>query len=163
MPNAKPFAHLAVPDDEPPALAGTPLEFRARELAERAEWHTTRPASNQETIERIRESDVIINIRSAVPFPREVLEACPNLRLLSVWGTGVDHVDLEAAEELGITVSNTPGYGAPYVSEHALALALAVSRQIVLNDRRIRQGGWAAGYIDELYGKTLGVVGTGAL
>lgn len=163
MQDSKPFSLLAVPDDEPPALAGTPLEARARDLADRAEWHTTRPASNQETIERIREADAIINIRSAVPFPREVLEACPNLRLLSVWGTGVDHVDLAAAAELGITVSNTPGYGAPYVSEHALALALAVSRQIVQNDRRIREGGWAAGYIDELYGKTLGVVGTGAI
>ena len=163
MQDSKPFSLLAVPDDEPPALAGTPLEKRARDLADRAEWHTTRPAGNQETIERIREADAIINIRSAVPFPREVLEACPNLRLLSVWGTGVDHVDLAAAAELGITVSNTPGYGAPYVSEHALALALAVSRQIVQNDRRIREGGWAAGYIDELYGKTLGVVGTGAI
>ena len=60
-------------------------------------------------------------------------------------------------------MSNTPGYGAPYVSEHALALALAVSRQIVQNDRRIREGGWAAGFIDELYGKTLGVVGAGAI
>jgi len=163
MSSTRPFKLLVVPDDEPPALAGTPLEPRAKELAERTEWHTTRPSGNQETIDRIREADVIINIRSAVSFPREVLEACPNLRLLSVWGTGVDHVDLEAAEELGITVSNTPGYGAPYVSEHALALALAVSRQLVQNDRRIRQGGWAAGYIDELYGKTLGVVGTGAI
>jgi D-3-phosphoglycerate dehydrogenase len=163
MPNAKPFSLLVVPDDEPPALVGTPLETRARALAARAEWHTTRPANNGETIDRIRDADAIINIRSAVPFPRGVLEACPNLKLLSVWGTGVDHVDLAAAEELGITVANTPGYGAPYVSEHALALALAVSRQIVQNDRRIREGGWAAGFIDELYGKTLGVVGTGAI
>ena len=68
-----------------------------------------------------------------------------------------------AAEELGVTVSNTPAYGAPYVSEHALALALAVSRQIVQNDRHIRQGGWTRGFIDELYHKTLGVVGTGAI
>ncbi|MDE2843407.1 MAG: hypothetical protein OXN21_08500 [Chloroflexota bacterium] len=113
MSNAKPFALLAIPDDEPPALAGTPLESRARELADLAEWHTTRPASNQETIERIRKADAIINIRSAVPFPREVLEACPNLKLLSVWGTGVDHVDLAAAEELGITVSNTPDTARP--------------------------------------------------
>ena len=163
MPTSKPFSLLVVPDDEPPALTGTPLEARARALADQVQWHTTRPASNGEIIGRIREADAIINIRSAVPFPREVLEACPNLKLLSVWGTGVDHVDLAAAEEQGITVANTPGYGAPYVSEHALALALAVSRQIVQNDRRIREGGWAAGFIDELYGKTLGVVGTGAI
>lgn len=163
MTNIKPFSLLVVPDDEPPALSGTPLEARARSLADRSIWHNTRPADSLELISRIRDADAIINIRSAIAFPREVLEACPNLRLLSVWGTGIDHVDLEAAEELGITVSNTPGYGAPYVSEHALALALAVSRQIVQNDRRIREGGWAAGFIDELYGKTLGVVGTGAI
>ena len=163
MPTSKPFSLLVVPDDEPAALAGTPLETRARALADRVQWHTTRPANYGDTIARIGEADAIINIRSAIPFPRAVLEACPNLKLLSVWGTGVDHVDLAAAEELGITVSNTPGYGAPYVSEHALALALAVSRQIVQNDRRIREGGWAAGFIDELYGKTLGVVGAGAI
>ena len=163
MPTQKPFSLLVVPDDEPPVLAGTPLEARARGLADNVEWHVTRPSDNAETIQRIAHSDAIINIRSAIPFPRQVLEACPNLKLLSVWGTGVDHVDLVAAAELGITVSNTPGYGAPYVSEHALALALAVSRQIVQNDRRIRAGGWTAGFIDELYGKTLGVVGTGAI
>ena len=163
MAMVKPYSLLVVPDDEPPALSGTPLESRARSLADRSVWHTTRPTDSSELIARIRDADAIINIRSAIPFPREVLEACANLRLLSVWGTGVDHVDLAAAEELGITVSNTPGYGAPYVSEHALALALAVSRQILQNDRRIRDGGWATGFIDELYGKTLGVVGAGAI
>lgn len=163
MPNSKPYSLLVIPDDEPPVLAGTRLEARARALAERVEWHTTRPASIQDTIDRIKDADAVINIRSAVPFPRPALVACPNLKLLSVWGTGVDHVDLTAAAELGITVANTPGYGAPYVSEHALALALAVSRKIVQNDRRIRAGGWTEGFIDELYGKTLGVIGTGAI
>ncbi len=160
---SKPFSRLVVPDDEPPVLTGTPLEARARALADQVEWHVTRPANPQDTIQRIRQADAVINIRSSVQFSREVLTECPNLKLLSVWGTGVDHVDLEAAVELGITVANTPGYGAPYVSEHALTLALAVSRQIVSNDRRIREGGWTAGFIDELYGKTLGVVGTGAI
>jgi D-3-phosphoglycerate dehydrogenase len=160
---AAPFSLLVIPDDEPPVLAGTPLEARARALAERVEWHVTRPGSEADTIDRIKDADVVINIRSSVQFPRNVLVASPHLKLLSVWGTGVDHVDLAAAAELDITVANTPGYGAPYVSEHALTLALAVSRQIVSNDRRIRAGGWTAGFIDELYNKTLGVVGTGAI
>ena len=163
MPSTKPFSLLVIPDDEPPVLAGTPLEARARALAERVEWHVTRPGSEADTIDRIKDADAVINIRSSVQFPRDVLVACPHLKLLSVWGTGVDHVDLAAAAELDITVANTPGYGAPYVSEHALTLALAVSRQIVSNDRRIRAGGWTAGFIDELYNKTLGVVGTGAI
>ncbi len=163
MPEPKPFSLLVVPDDEPPVLAGTPLEERSRALADQVEWHFTRPGSEAETIARIKDSEAIINIRSSVQFTRNVLTACPRLKLLSVWGTGVDHVDLAAAAELGITVANTPGYGAPYVSEHALALAMAVSRRIVENDRRIREGGWTAGFIDELYNKTLGVVGAGAI
>ena len=163
MPEPKPFSLLVVPDDEPPVLAGTPLEERSRALADQVEWHFTRPVSEADTIARIKDSEAIINIRSSVQFTRNVLNACPRLKLLSVWGTGVDHVDLAAAAELGITVANTPGYGAPYVSEHALALAMAVSRRIVENDRRIREGGWTAGFIDELYNKTLGVVGAGAI
>jgi phosphoglycerate dehydrogenase-like enzyme len=160
---AKPFSLLVVPDDEPPVLAGTPYEARARGLAENVNWHFDRPASEAETIGRLKDADGVINIRSSVQFTRAVLAACPRLKILSVWGTGVDHVDLPAAAELGITVSNTPGYGAPYVAEHALTLALAVSRQIVTNDRHIREGGWTRGFINELYGKTLGVVGTGAI
>ena len=166
MSSQKPFSLIVVPDDEPPVLSGTPYDARVRTLAERVEWHFDRPASDQETIERLKDADAVINIRSSVQFNRQVQYACSKLKILSVWGTGVDHVDLSAAEELGITVSNTPGYGAPYVSEHALTLALAVSRQIVQNDRHIRhirQGGWTRGFIDELYGKTLGVVGAGAI
>ncbi|MFQ6027984.1 MAG: 2-hydroxyacid dehydrogenase [Dehalococcoidia bacterium] len=163
MTTAKSFSLIVVPDDEPPVLSGTPLDARVRALAEKVEWHFDRPAGEEGTIERLKECDAVINIRSSVPFTRRVLAACPNLKILSVWGTGVDHVDLAAASELGITVSNTPGYGAPYVSEHALALALAVSRQIVQNDQYIRQGGWTRGFINELYNKTLGVVGTGAI
>ena len=163
MPNPTPFSLLVIPDDEPPVLAGTPLEERSRALADQVEWHFTRPDSEADTIARIKDSEAIINISSSVQFTRNVLAACPRLKLLSVWGTGVDHVDLAAASELGITVANTPGYGTPYVSEHALALAMAVSRRIVENDRRIRDGGWTAGFIGELYNKTLGVVGAGAI
>ncbi len=163
MDNSKPFQRLVVPDDEPAVLANTPFEARARSLAHDVIWYFDRPNDETSTIERLSEADCIINIRSSVKFTRNVLANCNSLRILSVWGTGVDHVDLLAAEEYGITVSNTPAYGAPYVSEHALTLALAVSRQIVESDRHIRQGGWTRGFINELYGKTLGVIGTGAI
>ena len=163
MDNSKPFQRLVVPDDEPAVLANTPFEARARNLAHDVIWYFDRPNDETSTIERLSEADCIINIRSSVKFTRNVLANCNRLRILSVWGTGVDHVDLLAAEEYGITVSNTPAYGAPYVSEHALTLALAVSRQIVESDRHIRQGGWTRGFINELYGKTLGVIGTGAI
>jgi D-3-phosphoglycerate dehydrogenase len=163
MSDSKPFSKLVIPDDEPVVLFGTLYEERARSLAEEVIWHTDRPIDEKETIARIEDADCVINIRSSVKFTRNVLSHCLNLKILSVWGTGIDHVDLPAAEEFGITVSNTPAYGAPYVAEHALTLALAVSRQIVQSDKYVRDGGWTRGFINELYGKTLGVIGTGAI
>ena len=109
----KPFSLIVVPDDEPPVLYGTPYEAQVRALAERVDWHFDRPASDQDTIDRLKDADAVINIRSSVRFNRQVLAACPKLKILSVWGTGVDHVDLPAAEELGITVSNTPALRPP--------------------------------------------------
>ena len=72
-------------------------------------------------------------------------------------------VDLEACRRLGILVTNTPGYSAPAVAEHAIALALAVSKRVLQNDRKVRQGGWATEPVGQLYGKTLGIVGAGPI
>ena len=91
------------------------------------------------------------------------MEVCPNLRIISVWAAGVNHVDLEAAKDLGVTVSYTPGYGRIGVGEHTLALMLAVARDIPKIDRSIKAGGWPEHLLVELHGKTLGVVGGGAI
>ncbi len=83
--------------------------------------------------------------------------------MISIWGTGTDNVDLRAAQRLGITVTNTPGVSAASVAEHALALMLAVARRIPAQDQGVREGRWPRGASLELYGKTLGIVGLGAI
>ena len=163
MPNNKPFNLIVIPDDEPVVLKTTPLAEKVYDLAETVEWHTTRPLTDDETINLIKDADAVINIRGSVQFNENVLSSCPNLKLISVWGTGVNHVDLGFAESQGVWVSNTPAYGAPYVAEQALALGLSVGRQIVSNHNRVVGGGWTAGYVNEFYNKTLGVIGTGAI
>ena len=102
MTSKKPFDLLVVPDDEPPVLSGTLYEPRARILASEVAWYFDRPLNTAATIDRIRDADAIINIRSSVLFDREVLSRCTKLKILSIWGTGVDHVDLVAASEFGI-------------------------------------------------------------
>tara|TARA_B100000029_G_scaffold516069_1_gene626571 strand:- start:20317 stop:21312 length:996 start_codon:yes stop_codon:yes gene_type:complete len=159
----KPFKLIVVPDDEPVVLQTTDLAQRVYELADTVEWHTSRPTTDQDTIDLIKDADAIINIRGSVQFNQHVLSNCSGLKLISVWGTGVNHVDLKFAESQGIWVSNTPAYGAPYVAEQALSLGLAVGRQIVSNHNRVVDGGWTAGYVNEFYNKTLGVIGTGAI
>jgi phosphoglycerate dehydrogenase-like enzyme len=82
---------------------------------------------------------------------------------LSIWGVGTDNIDLAAAARHGVTVCNTPGANAYAVAEHAIALALAVARKIPQIDREMRGGAWPREMLTQLYGKTLGVFGTGSI
>ena len=151
---------IVVPDDEPPVLAGTIEEERLKQLGE-VRVYDSRAFGDEELIVRVADADVVLNIRATSIFSRNVMRNCSSLKLISIYGVGYDNVDMQAASELGITITNTPGYSAVAVSEMALSLMLAVARRIVLNDRSIRAGGWARGYSSQLYGKTLGVIGTG--
>jgi D-3-phosphoglycerate dehydrogenase len=153
---------IVVPDDNPPALAGTPALERLRRLGEVQVYDSdaTDPVVLQD---RLREAAIAVNIRGRTRFTTEVLAACPILRLISIWGTGTDNVDLKAAAARGITVTNTPGANAIAVAEHSLALMLAVVKQLVPADRVIRQGGWPRSLVSQLRGKRLGIVGTGLI
>ena len=153
---------IVIPDDAPPVLAGS-RAFAALRGQPGLDYHDTLPGSEARLIERIRDADVVINIRSSCKFPAAVFAACPKLRLLSIWGTGTDHVDLAAAARHGVTVTNTPAVSAISIAEHALALLLAVARQIPRIDSSTRAGEWARGAFVQLYGKTAGILGLGAV
>ena len=154
---------VVVPDDFPPALTGSPAEARLRGLGA-VSIHTERGADQAaELCRRVGDAEVVLNIRAHARFTEEVLRACPQLRLISIWGTGVDNVDLEACRRLGITVTNTPEVNADAVAEHTIALMLAGLRRIPALDRDVRQGQWPRGLLVQAHGKTLGVVGLGAI
>lgn len=157
---------IVIPDDAPAVLAPSRAYERWREQTRgryQLDYFDTLPGSVENLIARIREADIVINIRSSSKFTREVFEACPKLRLLSLWGTGTDNVDLEAAAGHGVTVTNTPSVSAPAIAEHCLALMLAVARRIVELDAEVRRGAWPKGFVTQLTGKTLGVIGLGAI
>ena len=154
---------IVVPDDFPPALTGSAAEARLRALGE-ATVHTERGADREdELIRRIGDAEAVINIRAHARFTERVLAACPRLRLVSIWGTGTDNVDLAACRARGIAVTNTPGVNAHAVAEHTLALMLAVTRRIPTMDHDVRGGQWPRGLLIQLEGKTLGLIGLGAI
>lgn len=153
---------IAVPDDAPAVLGRSAALDRLRSLAE-VRYFDSLPQSAVELIERIRDADIVVNIRSSCRFTREVFEACLKLRLLSIWGTGTDNVDLAAARNHGVMVTNTPGVAASSVAERALALLFAVAHRIVQQDSAVRAGSWPRGDALVLKGKTVGVVGLGAI
>jgi len=153
---------VVVPDDYPPVL-GPSAAFKTLMADANVTHHDSLPASAQVLLERIADAEAVLNIRSSIAFGEEVFAACPKLRVLSLWGTGTDHVDLSAAREHGVIVTNTPGVSAVAMAEHALALMLAVARDIPRIDARTRKGAWPRGFVTQLHGKTLGVVGLGAI
>jgi D-3-phosphoglycerate dehydrogenase len=114
-------------------------------------------------VERIGSAKVVINIRSSCRFPASVFERCPTMRMVSIWGTGTDNIDLEAAKRCGVKVANTPGVSATSVAEHSLVLMLATARKVPIQDAAVRSGTWPRGQSIELNGKTLGVIGLGAI
>jgi D-3-phosphoglycerate dehydrogenase len=153
---------ISIPDDAPAIL---PASAVWPQLAARAtlDYHDSLPGSEDRLIERIGAAEVVLNIRASSKFTERVFASCPRLRLISVWGTGTDHVDLPAAARHGVTVTNTPGVSAISIAEHALALLLAVARRIPQLDAATRRGEWPRGQSIELHGKTCGVVGLGAI
>jgi D-3-phosphoglycerate dehydrogenase len=110
----------------------------------------------------IGEADAVITRNAGLN--RAAMDAAPRLRVVAVHGVGVDPVDVRHATALGIAVANTPGTNARSVAEHALALILALARQVPAADRAVREGRIDFKYharLVELSGKTLGIVGCG--
>jgi D-3-phosphoglycerate dehydrogenase len=153
---------IIIPDDFPRAISGTKAEQKLKTLGE-VQIYPDKAKTQEELIERIKVAEVLINIRAYTHLNAEVLALCRNLKLISVWGTGTDNVDLESARKLGITVTNTPGANALSVAEHTIALLLSLARQIPLLDREVRSGNWPRVEMVQLSGKVLGLFGLGAI
>ncbi len=153
---------IVIPDDQP-VVMGTCSGYRRLVEQQPVGYHATLPGSEEVLIERIRDFEIVINIRSSTKFTERVFEACPQMKLLSIWGTGTDNVDLKAAQRHGVTVTNTPGVAAIAIAEHSLMLTLAVARRIVSLHRQTVEGEWPRGQSVQLRGKTLGIIGLGAI
>lgn len=93
----------------------------------------------------------------------EVIDAAPRLKVIARYGVGVDRVDVAAATRRGVIVTNTPGANAAAVAEHAVALMLALCRNLCSSDRAVRNGEWPRFDGVGLRGKTVGLLGFGAV
>lgn len=123
---------------------------------------TTGNENEEVLIERARNAEVVVV--SNIPLRKHFFENCPKLRMLSVAFTGVDHIDLEECKKRGITVCNAAGYSTEAVAELTIGMMIAVYRKMVGGDAILRIGGDRQGVLgSELHGKTVGIVGLGAI
>ncbi|WP_199433186.1 D-2-hydroxyacid dehydrogenase family protein [Qaidamihabitans albus] len=119
-------------------------------------------ADRDELVRRLAGFEVVVAMRERTPFPAELLERLPDLRLLVTTGQRNAAIDVAAADRLGIVVSGT-GYLPHPTAEHTWALILAAMRHLPEEERSVRAGGWQHTVGTSLHGATLGLLGLGRL
>ena len=121
------------------------------------------PKTPDELKERIKSADIVIVGWS--DLTKNVIDSTKQLKMISIWATTCHYADLKAAKERGIVVTHVPGYATEAVAEHTFALLLAAIRRLPQADKHIRKGGfdWRPFGGGELYGKTIGIIGTGSI
>lgn len=122
------------------------------------------PSSIEELVSRIKDADIVV-LGGRYDFPKDAFNASPNLKMISICQTGYNIIDIEAANEKGVIVSNVPGYATHSVAELVFALALDLMRKVRFVDSRLREGNfdWRDNIGNQLMGKTIGVIGTGSI
>ena len=128
-----------------------------------------RTDSEAEAIARIGDGEIVLT--NKVPITESLLAACPGIRLVCVMATGYNVVDCAACARRGIPVTNVPGYGTAAVAQFTMALLLELCHRVGLHDRDVHSGGWAKADCftywrtpqTELAGKTMGIIGFGAI
>lgn len=150
---------------EPLGISGEQFEQLKAEFASAGHefvYYTDRNESHEALVERISDADIVVI--SNIKLGAETMSQCPNLKFLSVAFTGLDHIDLEYCKAHGIEVRNAAGYSTVAVSELAVGLMLDVMRRITELHNNTLMGMTREGFLGrELHGKTVGVVGTGAI
>jgi D-3-phosphoglycerate dehydrogenase len=134
-------------------------------LKEKAEIFFARSLKEDSLIKEVKDANGII-MRANGMVTRRIMEAAPQLKVIGRHGVGVESIDLEAATEKGIWVVNTPDANNISVAEHFFGLALILSKMLKKADIALREGRWGARYEytgNELYGKTLGILGFGRI
>jgi D-3-phosphoglycerate dehydrogenase / 2-oxoglutarate reductase len=124
------------------------------------------PRSNDEDelIELARDAEAILTCFA--PVRARAIESAPRLRVVGRFGIGVDNIDVEAATQRGIPVTNVPVYCLDEVAEHVIALMLSLRRRTLAFDRAVREGNWSLQTgmpMHRLRGQTLGILGYGRI
>ena len=125
--------------------------------------------AEEEICERVKDADIIISNKTV--FSRETLKKIARAKYIGLISTGYNVVDVQAAADYGITVTNAPGYSTDAVAQHTFALLLEMTNAVGLHNAAVHAGEWSddrrfcfwRSPLHELAGKTLGIIGFGSI
>ena len=146
-----------------------PGDLSWEELAKLGELTVYDRTPAEEIVNRIGDAEIVITNKT--PISRETMEVCPNIKYIALLATGYNVVDVNAAKEKGIPVSNVPTYGTAAVGQFAIAMLLEICHHVAHHSDTVHAGKWNSCidwcYWDypliELDGKTMGIIGFGRI
>ena len=135
------------------------------DLAQYGELTVYDRTDDADVIARIGDAELITTNKTVID--RHTMESCPKLKYIGVLATGYNVVDLDAAKEHGIVVTNVPAYSTDAVAQFTFALLLELANQVGVHNSSVKDGGWVRSKdfsysvmpTMELYGKTMGIIG----
>ena len=138
-------------------------------LAQYGELTVYDRTDDADVIARIGDAELITTNKTVIY--RHTMESCPKLKYIGVLATGYNVVDLDAAKEHGIVVTNVPAYSTDAVAQFTFALLLELANQVGVHNSSVKDGGWVRSKdfsysvmpTMELYGKTMGIIGYGSI
>lgn len=139
------------------------------DLAQYGELTVYDRTDDADVIARIGDAELITTNKTVID--RHTMESCPKLKYIGVLATGYNVVDLDAAKEHGIVVTNVPAYSTDAVAQFTFALLLELANQVGVHNSSVKGGGWVRSKdfsysvmpTMELYGKTMGIIGYGSI
>ena len=157
--------HIVVTDAETVVGGGIDVEF-LKEFGQVTVYDLTAP---EQLIPRLQDADAVVCNKTRITA--DVMAACPRLRYIGLFATGFNNIDVAYAADHGVTVCNVPGYSTEAVAQHTFALLLAITDRVHEYNDTVAQGDWIRSRtfayfpipLTELCGKTMGIVGYGAI
>lgn len=149
---------------EPLGITEEKLSALVQPLLNEGHTFTALPKNSAQDALISSAEDADVLVIGNMPLPGEVIAKCARLQFISIAFTGFDHVDIEQCRKQGIAVSNASGYANAAVAEATIGMMISTMRRFKETEQRCRAGGTKDGLVGLLLtGKTVGVVGTGAI
>ncbi|MAR37081.1 MAG: hypothetical protein CL715_01765 [Chloroflexi bacterium] len=156
---------IVIIDDETEIFSlNTEISKALNSLNREIDLYYSRPESTFEIISRLKDSHTVVVTKATTAINNDVIENSPSLKHIAVFGTALDHIDLNAATRNEIVTTSIPNTFTMSVAEHTMALMFSLMKKIPeINSRIKNDNQWPSIEVDLINGKTIGIIGSGLI
>ena len=155
---------IVIIDDETEIFSlNTEISKALNSLNREIDLYYSRPDDTSEIISRLKDSHTVVVTKATTAINNDVIENSPSLKHIAVFGTALDHIDLNAASRNEIVTTSIPNTFTMSVAEHTMALMFSLIKKIPEINSRINNNEWPSIEVELINGKTIGIIGSGLI